>query len=200
MILDCTANPNSCGGTGGCGGATATIAINSIISLGGLASEWTYPYSSYFGTAAKCQNGTLRAKPFVKVKSQIKLPSNEQEAVLQTISQTGPLIVNVDASSWQDYEAGVYDGCGANATIDHVVQLVGFGHDAVAKSDFWIVRNSWAPSWGEEGFIRLARPATAVCGYDNSPLEGNGCNGGPPDVKVCGQCGILFATSYVEMA
>jgi len=49
QILDCTPNPNDCGGTGGCGGGTAELAYAQIMQSGGLSSEWTYPYQSYFG-------------------------------------------------------------------------------------------------------------------------------------------------------
>jgi len=46
-ILDCTPNPNDCGGNGGCGGGTPELAYAQIIKNGGLATEWTYPYISY---------------------------------------------------------------------------------------------------------------------------------------------------------
>ena len=44
FILDCTPNPHACGGTGGCGGGTAALAYERLKALGGLPSEWVYPY------------------------------------------------------------------------------------------------------------------------------------------------------------
>jgi len=79
--------------------------------------------------------------------------------------------------------------------IDHVVQLVGYGVDPSLGS-YWLIRNSWGSSWGEDGYIRLARNSKATCGTDNSPQDGTGCNGGPPSVTVCGECGILYDVSY----
>lgn len=53
--------------------------------------------------------------------------------------------------------------CGAApGSIDHAVLVVGYGSGSEAEyknsnsSAFWIVRNSWGPSWGEQGYIRLA--------------------------------------------
>ena len=50
--------------------------------------------------------------------------------------------------------------------IDHAVQLVGFGTDDVSGVDYWLVRNSWQTSFGEEGYIRVMRrePDDLVCG------------------------------------
>jgi len=58
--------------------------------------------------------------------------------------------------------------------------------------DYWLVRNSWSPMWGERGYIRLRRETTPRCGTDVTPDHGTGCKGGPPTQEVCGTCGILF--------
>jgi len=61
---------------------------------------------------------------------------------------------------------------------------------------YWMVRNSWSPLWGEQGYIRLKRGGEVVCGTDLSPSDGSGCKGGPAEVKVCGTCGMLYDSSY----
>ena len=55
FILDCTPNPHDCGGSGGCGGGTAKLAYERLAALGGLPSEWTYPYLSVDGSAGSCR-------------------------------------------------------------------------------------------------------------------------------------------------
>jgi len=195
QILDCTPNPQHCGGTGGCEGGTAELAWQRIIQMGGgLNSEWTYPYASYFGANFACHFG--QANPVVKVGSFVNLPTNELDPILNYVGGTGPLAISVDASSWSSYETGVFNGCNqTNPDIDHAVQLVGYGTDNTL-GDYWLVRNSWSPSWGEEGYIRLKRTPDIQCGIDTTPGDGDGCTGGPPTVKVCGTCGILFDGVY----
>jgi len=194
QILDCTPNPNDCGGTGGCGGGTVEIAWSKIIEIGGLASEKDYPYISGGGDNYQCQSKL--PTPAAKLTSYVNLPSNQLKPVLDALQNRGPLAINVDAASWSFYSSGVFDGCDqVNPDIDHVVQLVGAGTDPV-YGDFWLVRNSWNAGWGENGYIRLRRTAVPRCGIDHSPQDGDGCNGGPKEVTVCGTCGILFDVLY----
>jgi C1A family cysteine protease len=73
-----------------------------------------------------------------------------------------PISVAVDASNWSLYKSGILSNCGA--AVNHGVLLVG------ATDAFWRIKNSWATSWGENGFIRLARGNTcAVCNYPSYP-------------------------------
>ena len=52
QILDCTPNPQHCGGTGGCHGSIPQLAFAQIDEQGGLAGEWSYGYTSYSGKDA----------------------------------------------------------------------------------------------------------------------------------------------------
>ena len=69
---------------------------------------------------------------------------------------------------------------------------MGYGTDPVTGLDYFTIRNSWTPLWGENGFMRLLRSKNASCGVDLRPGDGDGCKGGPKQVKVCGQSGILY--------
>jgi cathepsin L len=74
--------------------------------------------------------------------------------------------------------------------------LVGYGEENGQK--YWIVRNSWSPAWGEQGYIRLARSDDdeSNCGVDTTPQDGTACAGDNTPVKVCGTCGVLYDSSY----
>lgn len=203
QVTSCTANPLQCGGTGGCLGATAEVAWDGIVANGGIAQEWTYSYSSYFGVSGTCQYNVNKTVPVVKLAGYTSVMRNDVGAVMDAVATAGPLAISVDASMWFEYESGVYTGCHYNISMDHAVQLVGYGHDSGLGMDYWIVRNSWSPGWGEAGFIRLYREAQPECGWNNDWITaGGGCKGGANTVWACGQCGILFDTVYpnIELA
>lgn len=70
------------------------------------------------------------------------------------------------------YVQGVFTGqCGTD--LDHGVVAVGYGTEK--GEDYWIVRNSWGPSWGEKGYIRLQRNVANI---------------------TTGKCGIAIEASY----
>ena len=62
-------------------------------------------------------------------------------ALPPSTSNVGPVAISVDASEWFEYHSGVYNGCTGQTTIDHAVQLVGYGTDATG-GPYWTVRNS----------------------------------------------------------
>jgi len=85
-------------------------------------------------------------------------PSEESNMLAQI--QDSPMSVCVDATLWQTYTGGVItasSGCGTS--IDHAVQATGYN----AQGNYWIVRNSWGPTWGENGFVWVEYGSN-VCG------------------------------------
>jgi len=192
QILDCTPNPNGCGGTGGCEGGTSELAYAQIIKTGGLSTEESYPYA---GVDEPCNKSAI--KPVAKITGFVVLPSNQYAPLMNAVATLGPMAISVDASAWQDYDSGVFMGCDMSSPdIDHLVQLVGYGTDSSAGA-FWLIRNSWGSGWGEDGYIRLQRfTSNNPCGVDTTPQDGDGCNNGPANVTVCGSCGILYDVTY----
>jgi cathepsin L len=194
-VTSCTKNPQHCGGTGGCGGATAELGFEQV-AKGGIALEKDYPYTAQTGT---CKTAVTRS---AKVKGFVKLIENNYTDLVNAIATVGPIAVSVAADPWMMYGGGVFTGCPAGGTrqviINHAVQLVGYGVDA--GKDYWIVRNSWGAGWGERGYIRMLKHSdgdkSKWCNPDNRPQDGSGCDGGPASITVCGSCGIWYDSCY----
>jgi len=78
----------------------------------------------------------------------------------------GPVSVAIEADKmvFQGYTGGVLNSplCGKN--LDHGVLAVGFGHDEESGLDYFKVKNSWGPSWGVKGYIKIAATNKNVCG------------------------------------
>jgi len=190
-MVSCTPNPQHCGGTGGCAGATCELGYQYVADKG-IASEKDYPYRAQTG---KCDETKPKS---AHIHSFVKLPENNYTALVTAVATIGPMAVSVDAGPWMSYSSGVFDRCGlTRIVINHAVQAVGYG--TAGGKDYWIVRNSWGSFWGESGYIRLFKHSDGDmkwCGPDPSPQDGTGCDGGPPVVTVCGSCGIWYDTSY----
>merc|ERR1712224_1135926 len=74
-------------------------------------------------------------------------------------------------------------GCSSSPTkMDHGVAVVGYGTDDTG-GDYWIVRNSWGPGWGENGYIRLARGVNA-CGVSNAAVYPISAQLAPADLRM----------------
>ena len=195
QIAMCAPNPDSCGGTGGCNGATAEIAFDYVAGFG-ILEEYQLGYQAYYGANSAC--GTSDATvPVGTIDGYVQLPANNYLALMNAIATVGPIAISVDASTFHSYESGIFSDCNQESPdINHAVVLVGYGEDNGQK--YWIVRNSWAPSWGENGYIRVARfdHEQEICGMDVTPQDGTACAGETDPVKVCGTCGILFDSAY----
>jgi len=193
QFVDCVKNPNQCGGTGGCEGATQPIAFNYTVPVG-LASESAYPYTGMDGTC------NTQAKPTAGIKGYVQLALNDWTQLMTAVANVGPVSISAAAEAWQLYFGGVFNaGAMCGYDIDHAVMVDGYGVDSASGLGYWLVRNSWGGLWGEGGYIRIFRElnATSVtCGTDNTPGDGFGCQGGPPSIQVCGECGILSDSSY----
>jgi len=90
---------------------------------------------------------------------------------LAAAAAEGPVSIAIDASgiAFQLYFGGIMKYfCGTS--LDHGVLLVGYGTES--GTDYWIVKNSWGPSWGEKGYFRILREMTkegpGVCGLQLS--------------------------------
>lgn len=157
----------------GCGGGIMENAYHFIEKAGGIVTEQEYPYSSRLGVARSCNPSKEEASVKVQISGFEEVPVGSEEALQKALSYQ-PVSVAVNAKMWQFYHGGVYNGiygiCNG-ATLNHGVLAVGMD----TKEGYYIVKNSWGPTWGEQGFIRLK--------MNRSPTSG-------------GLCGIANHASY----
>jgi len=93
------------------------------------------------------------------------LPSDEVQ-MRAHLAEHGPVSIGVDSmSAWQGYKGGIVTNC-AQGMNDHAVLLVGFGEES--GTPYWIIKNSWAESWGEAGYMR-AQFGTNQCNLNHEP-------------------------------
>mmetsp|Transcript_76612 Transcript_76612/g.224886 ORF Transcript_76612/g.224886 Transcript_76612/m.224886 type:complete len:433 (+) Transcript_76612:92-1390(+) len=191
-LVDCVPNPQHCGGSGGCDGATGELAY-AFMRDHGIPLESELPYRARTGTCPQAPlTGAWRSAKRARVDGWSQLPSNQLEPLKSALVQQGPVVVAVDGNNWFNYDSGVFDSCEKDAILGHAVLAKGFGEDGGKK--YWLIQNSWGSDWGENGHIRMKMHDDEEhwCGVDRKPEEGVGCDGGPSEVTVCGMCGILF--------
>ncbi|KAI3923683.1 hypothetical protein MKW98_011313 [Papaver atlanticum] len=129
---------------------------------GGLTTEANYPYNRVDGSCNTKKANTHAAS----INGYEDVPANNEASLLKAVSKQ-PVSVAIDASGqdFQFYSSGVFTGtCGTD--LDHGVTAVGYGTDSDGTK-YWLVKNSWGTSWGEDGYIRMQRDVDAnegLCG------------------------------------
>jgi C1A family cysteine protease len=133
---------------GGCNGGNTETAYQYVHKAGGIETSADYPYTSGGGQTGTCKFNP--AKVAVQVAGYKSVARGESN--LKTALNNGPVSVCLAAEAFQSYRSGILRSCPGQ--VDHCVQAVGY--DDSNSPPYWIVRNSWAKSWGEEGYIRIA--------------------------------------------
>ncbi|KAM0048910.1 putative fruit bromelain [Helianthus debilis subsp. tardiflorus] len=157
-LVDC----DTSGEDQGCNGGLMDDAFKFIIQNKGLTTETNYPYEGIDGTCSTTKESSHAAT----ITGYEDVPTNSEAALLKAVAMQ-PVSVAIDASGsdFQSYTSGVFTGeCGTQ--LDHGVTVVGYG-TTDDGTKFWLVKNSWGTTWGEEGYIRMQRDVASengLCG------------------------------------
>ena len=145
-----------CSGTYGnqaCNGGLMDNAFK-FVKDHGITTEESYPYKAVKQTC-KTNSGDFKISGFTDIKN-----CND----LATAVTGRPVSVAVDASNWSPYKSGVFNNC--KTALNHGVLLVG------VTDQYWHVKNSWGTTWGESGYVRLARGNTCgICNVASYPTS-----------------------------
>ncbi|XP_073109188.1 senescence-specific cysteine protease SAG39-like [Elaeis guineensis] len=163
QLVDCDVSD----GNNGCSGGLMTRAFQYVIDNGGITTEDNYPYMANDGTCDTDKASSSAAT----ISGYQNVPANDESSLLQAVSKQ-PVSVGIEGSGqdFQQYSSGIFTGpCGTN--IDHAVTAVGYG-TAEDGTKYWLLKNSWGTTWGENGYMRLLRgidDAEGLCGIAMQP-------------------------------
>merc|ERR1712159_93463 len=160
-------------GDQGCSGGLMDNAFT-WISQNGICSESSYPYTSGGGVTGTCKKSCT---PVVTLTGHTDVPSKDETALKAAVSQQPVSVaIEADKSAFQLYSGGVLDNSACGTNLDHGVLVVGYGTDG---KDYWLVKNSWGASWGEQGYIRMVRNKNQ-CGISQEPSYPTGATAAGP--------------------
>lgn len=150
----------------GCNGGLMTTAFEYLVKAGGLESEQDYPYTGTDKNTCKFDKSKIAASV-----SNFSVVAIDEDQIAANLVINGPLAVGINAAYMQTYIGGVSCPYICGKHLDHGVLLVGYGSAGYSpirlkEKPFWIIKNSWGESWGENGYYKICRGRN-VCGVDS---------------------------------
>jgi len=165
QLVDCSAKFHN----NGCNGGLMDNAFEYVKSIGGLDTEDSYPYH---GKQEKCH--FKKESVGSTCAGYVDIPSGDEDALKEAVATAGPVSVAIDVTEerFMLYKDGVFvdETCSNEEdSLNHGVLVVGYAgssdnQEGKSTGDYWIVKNSWGTTWGEKGYIRMARNKKNMCG------------------------------------
>jgi len=157
QLVDCDTQQDQ-----GCNGGLMDNAFQYIKSGNPLMLEDDY---SYRGRQSTCRYDSSQGVGTVSAYADVDQSSDAMKKMLDN----GPVSVAIEADQmvFQMYQTGVITGSSCGTQLDHGVLAVGYGTED--GEDYFLVKNSWGPSWGDNGFVKIG--ADNVCGILQSASQ-----------------------------
>jgi len=161
-LVDCATGISY--GSHGCNGGQMEGAFKFIIE-NGQCSLSSYPYTAKDGSCQKCSE-------VAHISSCSDVKPNDQISLKAAVAQQ-PIAIAIEADTryFQSYSDGVLTSTSCGTNLDHGVLVVGYGTEN--SQDYWLVKNSWGTSWGQEGYVKIGRSSSTndagICGIAMDP-------------------------------
>ena len=154
-------------GNKGCEGGSMDLAFKYVVDRG-ICLNKDYPFTAEDG---ECQSDQCSKKYYSN--TYYDVPKNNPTQLEKAVTKQ-PVSVAIQANlrSFQLYKRGIYSDEQCVGVLDHGVLLVGYGYDEEYELDYWIIKNSWGPKWGENGYMRMVKNTTdskGMCGIAMDP-------------------------------
>jgi len=158
----------------GCNGGAPIYAMEYVAQFGQM-EESQYPYT---GTVGSCAYNAQEAIQGITTGGNDVTPNNAE--ALKAAIYSNPTVVAVEATQvLQSYSSGVITpAMGCTANLDHAVLAVGYG-SFNNEEDAFMVRNSWGPDWGVQGYFYVSTENSSnngagTCGILGGPVQPQG--------------------------
>ncbi|MEQ2261491.1 hypothetical protein XENORESO_011103 [Xenotaenia resolanae] len=156
QLVDCAQDFNN----HGCSGGLPSQAFEYIMYNKGLMTEQDYPYKYVEGI---CSYKPSLAAAFVKEVRNIT--AYDEMGMVDAVATHNPVSFAFEVTEdFMHYHQGVYKSTKCHNTTDkvnHAVLAVGYGQEN--RTPYWIVKNSWGPNWGIDGYF-LIEMGKNMCG------------------------------------
>jgi hypothetical protein len=139
QVVDC--NPWG----GGCGGGWVPGALELFLTPG-CEGEACYPYEARDDKPCRQNQCTV-----LSMISDYNSVQNSVDAI-KTALQTGPVSTAFTViDDFYNYTGGCYQSV-STANPNHAILIIGWDDNQCSGQGAWIIKNSWGPGWGMEGF------------------------------------------------
>jgi C1A family cysteine protease len=162
QLVDCASGIKY--GSHGCNGGQMEGAFKYVIE-NGQCSLSSYPYTAENGICQKCT-------PISTVFTCYDVKPNDQVSLKAAVGlQPVAIAIEADTRYFQSYSGGILTSTSCGTNLDHGVLIAGYGEENGQK--YWLVKNSWGTTWGENGYVKIARSDSTndvgVCGIAAQP-------------------------------
>ena len=185
-LTKCAAGPQANNGDpNGCCGDQHGRAMKYFADEGGVSNECTgmersrllrnYDRDSKARNPLTCPASCHNNQPYVTEVYQLanydfNCDGVSSEELKRMLHESGPVAASMAYDPrLPTYKCGIYCASKQESSSRHAVEIVDYGISRVG-TPFWVVKNSWGSTWGENGYFRI-RMGDLKIGQSNYPIS-----------------------------